>query len=187
MIDDTSFNGVPFTFSERNVQRNVGCRTILGYRHFQRGCSIFLYCPLVVVNLGCHHSFLKFAGNLRGDLIRMNQTSSKMCKLPVFFKADEPERKGHNALDFQCSLEVRKRNTLIIVASIANNQRVLCGKSGIRTRERLSAVTDFPGLPLQPLEHLSLFPILLLAFGTRFPGVPLQPLEHHSVDFSLQS
>ena len=32
---------------------------------------------------------------------------------------------------------------------------LLCGKSGIRTRERLSAVTDFPGLPLQPLEHLS--------------------------------
>ena len=78
-----------------------------------------------------------------------------MCKLPVFFKADEPERKGYNALDFPCSLEVRKRNTLIIVASIANNQRVLCGKSGIRTRERLSAVTDFPGLPLQPLEHHS--------------------------------
>lgn len=32
---------------------------------------------------------------------------------------------------------------------------LLGGKSGIRTRERLSAVTDFPGLPLQPLEHLS--------------------------------
>lgn len=46
--------------------------------------------------------------------------------------------------------EVRGKN-------IPDRSRVYCGKSGIRTRERLSAVTDFPGLPLQPLEHLSFF------------------------------
>lgn len=33
-----------------------------------------------------------------------------------------------------------------------------CGESGIRTRDTLLAYTRFPGVPLQPLEHLS-FPI----------------------------
>ena len=32
----------------------------------------------------------------------------------------------------------------------------LCGEGGIRTRETLLAFTHFPGVPLQPLEHLSL-------------------------------
>lgn len=32
---------------------------------------------------------------------------------------------------------------------------VLSGKSEIRTRETLLAFTRFPGVPLQPLEHLS--------------------------------
>ena len=31
------------------------------------------------------------------------------------------------------------------------------GEGGIRTRETLLAFTHFPGVPLQPLEHLSLF------------------------------
>ena len=31
-----------------------------------------------------------------------------------------------------------------------------CGEGGIRTRETLLAFTHFPGVPLQPLEHLSL-------------------------------
>ncbi len=31
-----------------------------------------------------------------------------------------------------------------------------CGENGIRTREPLLTVTRFPGVPLQPLEHLSL-------------------------------
>ena len=30
-----------------------------------------------------------------------------------------------------------------------------CGESVIRTRETLLAFTRFPGVPLQPLEHLS--------------------------------
>jgi hypothetical protein len=30
-----------------------------------------------------------------------------------------------------------------------------CGESGIRTRDTLLAYTRFPGVPLQPLEHLS--------------------------------
>ena len=33
----------------------------------------------------------------------------------------------------------------------------LSGESGIRTRDTLLAYTRFPGVPLQPLEHLSLF------------------------------
>ena len=32
----------------------------------------------------------------------------------------------------------------------------ICGESGIRTRDTLLAYTRFPGVPLQPLEHLSL-------------------------------
>ena len=32
----------------------------------------------------------------------------------------------------------------------------LCGESEIRTREPVLPVTRFPGVPLQPLEHLSL-------------------------------
>ena len=32
---------------------------------------------------------------------------------------------------------------------------ILCGEDRIRTYEPLSAVTRFPGVPLQPLEHLS--------------------------------
>ena len=32
----------------------------------------------------------------------------------------------------------------------------LSGESGIRTRDTLLAYTRFPGVPLQPLEHLSL-------------------------------
>ena len=37
----------------------------------------------------------------------------------------------------------------------------LCGEGGIRTRETLLAFTHFPGVPLQPLEHLSLILSLL--------------------------
>ena len=37
----------------------------------------------------------------------------------------------------------------------------LCGEGGIRTRETLLAFTHFPGVPLQPLEHLS-FPQISL-------------------------
>ena len=32
---------------------------------------------------------------------------------------------------------------------------MISGESGIRTRETLLAFTRFPGVPLQPLEHLS--------------------------------
>ena len=33
--------------------------------------------------------------------------------------------------------------------------QIVCGKTGIRTLEPLWAVTRFPDVPLQPLEHLS--------------------------------
>ena len=39
----------------------------------------------------------------------------------------------------------------------------LCGKDGIRTRDTLLTYTRFPGVPLQPLEHLSLLLINLPA------------------------
>ena len=32
---------------------------------------------------------------------------------------------------------------------------IFCGENEIRTRETLLAFTRFPGVPLQPLEHLS--------------------------------
>ncbi len=31
----------------------------------------------------------------------------------------------------------------------------VCGEGGIRTRDTLLRYTRFPGVPLQPLEHLS--------------------------------
>ena len=34
-----------------------------------------------------------------------------------------------------------------------------CGKTGIRTLETLLTFTHFPGVPLQPLEHLSCFSV----------------------------
>ncbi len=36
-----------------------------------------------------------------------------------------------------------------------------CGKTGIRTRDTLLTYTRFPGVPLQPLEHLSLTNIFI--------------------------
>ena len=33
---------------------------------------------------------------------------------------------------------------------------IICGETGIRTPETLLEFTRFPGVPLQPLEHLSL-------------------------------
>ena len=33
--------------------------------------------------------------------------------------------------------------------------RIQCGKRGIRTPDTLLTYTRFPGVPLQPLEHLS--------------------------------
>ena len=34
---------------------------------------------------------------------------------------------------------------------------VYCGETGIRTPDTLLGYTRFPGVPLQPLEHLSFF------------------------------
>ena len=39
----------------------------------------------------------------------------------------------------------------------------VCGERGIRTPEPLLTVTRFPGVPLQPLEHLSLAVVFALA------------------------
>ena len=36
--------------------------------------------------------------------------------------------------------------------------KILCGETGIRTPETLLEFTRFPGVPLQPLEHLSYVP-----------------------------
>ncbi len=38
----------------------------------------------------------------------------------------------------------------------SNLVKILCGETGIRTPETLLAFTRFPGVPLQPLEHLSI-------------------------------
>lgn len=48
----------------------------------------------------------------------------------------------------------------------------LCGETGIRTPEPLWTVTRFPGVPLQPLEHLS----WLNNGQTRLSVVPLSSL-----------
>ena len=49
----------------------------------------------------------------------------------------------------KCNNQQKRRTTV--------KPMVLCGKRGIRTPESVSPVTRFPGVPLQPLEHLSLF------------------------------
>ena len=43
------------------------------------------------------------------------------------------------------------------------------GEGGIRTRETLLAFTHFPGVPLQPLEHLSLSACLRLLLNWKAP------------------
>ncbi len=46
---------------------------------------------------------------------------------------------------------------------------ILCGETGIRTPETLLEFTRFPGVPLQPLEHLSFSPKIKI-FGTPTRG-----------------
>ena len=55
---------------------------------------------------------------------------------------------GHPVQAFALS-RVRKR------AFFPGLEQNLCGKTGIRTPETLLRFTRFPGVPLQPLEHLS--------------------------------
>ena len=57
-------------------------------------------------------------------------------------------------------------NDYLLIGSIWGDTFVatlepICGEGGIRTRETLLAFTHFPGVPLQPLEHLS-FPQISL-------------------------
>ena len=47
-----------------------------------------------------------------------------------------------------CNKGCKSRNSLIYT--------LICGERGIRTPETLLTFTRFPGVPLQPLEHLSL-------------------------------
>ena len=51
---------------------------------------------------------------------------------------------------------IYKKNAVSSMISIYL-QRHLGGKTGIRTLETLLTFTHFPGVPLQPLEHLSCF------------------------------
>ena len=46
-----------------------------------------------------------------------------------------------------CNKGCKSRNSLIYT--------LVCGERGIRTPETISSFTRFPGVPLQPLEHLS--------------------------------
>ena len=46
---------------------------------------------------------------------------------------------------------------------------LFCGETGIRTPETLLEFTRFPGVPLQPLEHLSKAPMRIFGYkGTAF-------------------
>ena len=42
-------------------------------------------------------------------------------------------------------------NTIVVIIQVL----ISCGKKGIRTPDTLLTYTRFPGVPLQPLEHLS--------------------------------
>ena len=44
---------------------------------------------------------------------------------------------------------------VFLILKLINLLYILCGETGIRTPEPLWTVTRFPGVPLQPLEHLS--------------------------------
>ncbi len=58
-------------------------------------------------------------------------------------------KKIHQTLIFGCKKGYKSRNYLIY--------SLCCGETGIRTLETLLTFTHFPGVPLQPLEHLSVF------------------------------
>ena len=49
----------------------------------------------------------------------------------------------------------RAKFELIGLCLFRFESRFSCGESEIRTREPVLPVTRFPGVPLQPLEHLS--------------------------------
>ena len=53
------------------------------------------------------------------------------------------------SLIFGCKKGCKSRNYLIYT--------LYCGETGIRTPDTLLGYTRFPGVPLQPLEHLSFF------------------------------
>ena len=62
------------------------------------------------------------------------------------------------------------------------------GEGGIRTRETLLAFTHFPGVPLQPLEHLSLSACLRLLLNWKAPqrynNICILP-NCHAISFCL--
>ena len=47
----------------------------------------------------------------------------------------------------------------------------VCGETGIRTPDTLLEYTRFPGVPLQPLEHLSLVDFAGIAHGLSMPPI----------------
>ena len=76
--------------------------------------------------------------------------------------ANEKQARGRlTHLDDLLFIYCGESGSLAVQALRDNEPRVLipflCGESGIRTRDRLLAYIRFPGEPLQPLEHLSLY------------------------------
>ena len=70
----------------------------------------------------------------------------------------EDEKKGIDP-NFVEAVEIHGTSISKKKKKPAENQRVSkyrSGETGIRTRDTLLTYTRFPGVPLQPLEHLSL-------------------------------
>ena len=58
-----------------------------------------------------------------------------------------------------------------------------CGETGIRTPETLLEFTRFPGVPLQPLEHLS-YVVIYSATETRCARLTLHKLLLSKIQIS---
>ena len=66
------------------------------------------------------------------------------------FESSKNTERDSNLERFESSKNTERDSNLERFESLYS-----CGKRGIRTPEPVSPVTRFPGVPLQPLEHLS--------------------------------
>ena len=91
-----------------------------------------------------------------------------LCKIPFFspLQTQSGEISGKTGIRFSMRLRLRSFEPLFASGKtgIRFSMRLrlrsfeplfASGKTGIRTPEPVSPVTRFPGVPLQPLEHLS--------------------------------
>gem|GEM_PF-6532630 len=99
---------------------------------------------------------------IRSELTaRVTEGSNPRVRISV--QARKPAQKqafcGENGIRSEPTARATKgsnpRVRISVQARKPAQKQAFCGENGIRTRETLWRFTRFPGVPLQPLEHLS--------------------------------